>query len=135
MTFQHFCQTNNDMFKFSHFRCQYNSSNATSETEERQKKALEKNYPVLIEKIDIGALLPHLIAMDLLTDEDKEILMNVAKTRTDKIHHLIDVLPRKAFGWFNNFLECLQRSSSGTGHADIIKMLSITYELLNNHEE
>ena len=123
------------MFKFSHFRCQYDSSNATSETEERQKKALQKNYPVLIEKIDIGALLPHLITMDLLTDEDKEILMNVAKTRTDKIHHLIDVLPRKAFGWFNNILECLQRSSSGTGHADIIKMLSITYELLNNHEE
>ena len=85
---------------------------------------------MLIEKIDIGSLLPHLVTMDLLTDDDKEVLMNVTRTRTDRIHHLIDVLPRKAFGWFDNFLECLQRSTSGTGHADIIKRLSITYDLL-----
>ena len=86
---------------------------------------------MFIEKIDIGSLLPHLVTMDLLTDDDKEVLMNVTRTRTDRIHHLIDVLPRKAFGWFDNFLECLQRSTSGTGHADIIKRLSITYDSLS----
>lgn len=102
--------------------------------EEKQKKSLLVHYSLLIKKIDIGALLPHLVTMDLLTDDDKEVLMNIARTLTEKIHHLVDVLPRKAFGWFDKFLECLKRSTSGTGHSDIIKVLSITYDLLLSEE-
>ena len=63
--------------------------------EEKQKKSLLVHYSLLIKKIDIGALLPHLVTMDLLTDDDKEVLMNIARTLTEKIHHLVDVLPRK----------------------------------------
>ena len=53
---------------------------------------------------------------------DNTALRNVAKTRNDKILHLIGMLHTKPV-FFEKFLNCLHQSASGTAHAVIAREL------------
>ena len=100
------------------------------EKENRQKITLVKNHLLLREKLDVDAILPHLDANELLTVDDRDLLMNITWIQSEKINYLIRVLPKKSYGWFDKFLDCLDKSTCGTGHVDIKQALSITYDIL-----
>lgn len=89
---------------------------------EKQRYVLWKCCPVIIHCLDITAILPYLMSEDLITDDDHDVLRNETTPRNKKIHHLIDVLPRKP-NLFEKFLNCLYQSSNGTAHAEIAKQL------------
>ena len=93
------------------------------EQEHLQRVALEESNVVFVNKLDVNAILPHLIAHHLLTPEDRQVLMTYAKTQVEKAQYLSDILPRKSKGWFELFLECLRESSIGTGHGDLVEDL------------
>lgn len=95
------------------------------EQEELQRLAFEKCSVALVNKLDVSAILPHLIACHLLTDQNKQELTMHANTNRDKAQYLLDIIPRKAKGWFELFLECLRESTSGTGHRDLVKELEM----------
>lgn len=98
------------------------------EQEQLQRLALEECNVVFVEKLDISAILPHLISQHLLTDGDKEELMKHTNTKSEKAQYLLDIIPRKAKGWFELFLECLRKSANGTGHRDLVKVLETKFQ-------
>ena len=104
------------------------------EKENRQKRTLVKNHLLLREKLDVDAILPHLDANELLTVDDRDLLMNITRIQSEKINYLIHVLPKKSYGWFDKFLDCLDKSTCGTGHVDIKQALSITYDILSEED-
>ena len=74
---------------------------------------------IMTRKLDIASIVPELNSRHLLTQKDLQFLINPVREDIDKIHYLIYCLPRKANGWFDKFLDCLDNSSACTGHADI----------------
>ena len=92
------------------------------EQEQLQRLALEKCNVAFVDKLDIAAILPYLISEHLLTDEDKQVLMKYTNTKGEKAQYLLDIIPRKAKGWFELFLQCLRNSTNGTGHRDLVKV-------------
>ena len=100
------------------------------EQEQLQRLALEECNVLFVDKLDISAILPHLISQHLLTDEDKQQLMKDTSTKVKKAQYLLDIIPRKAKGWFELFLECLRNSENGTAHGDLVKMLEIKFQEL-----
>lgn len=89
---------------------------------EHQRDVLWKHIPLIAQSLDITAILPYLMSKGLVTDNDLDILRNEVRTRSDKILHLVDVLPRKP-EFFERFLSCLYRSATGTAHAEIAQQL------------
>lgn len=98
------------------------------EQERLQRLALEECNVVFVEKLDIPAILPHLITQHLLTDEDKQELMTHTKTKGEKAQYLLDIIPRKCQGWFELLLECLRKTTNGTGHRDLVKGLETKFQ-------
>lgn len=88
----------------------------------KQKDVLWKCCPLLLHCLDVPAILPYLMSTKLINENDHDILCNDTRTRDNKIHHLIKVLPRKPT-LFEKFLECLRQSENGTAHAEIAKKL------------
>ena len=79
---------------------------------------------IITNKLDVKSILPELISHHLLTQKDHQFLINPVHEDYDKIQHLLLWLPRKGDGWFTEFLECLDESSTNTGHGDIASSLS-----------
>ena len=92
-----------------------------------QSAAFQAHSRVIIDKLDVKSILPELISCHLLTNKDRQFLINPVHEDYDKILYLLHCLPRKVDGWFDNFLWCLRQSSSNTGHGDII--ISLTEKL------
>ena len=82
----------------------------------------------LSERLDITSVLPYLCSHRLLTTYDREKLINANTTNCEKVNHLLHVLPKKDKGWLIKFLDCLCKSTEGTGHAGLATKLRITYE-------
>ena len=105
------------------------------EQEHLQRLALEECSVTFVNKLDVTAILPHLIAFHLLTNDDRQILMTYAKTQVEKAQYLLDILPRKARGWFEKFAESLRQSGEGTGHGDLLLELEAKFaELIAQHD-
>lgn len=100
------------------------------EQEHLQRVALEECNVRIVNKLDVSAILPYLISHHLLTDDDKQVLMTYAKTQVEKAQYLLDILPRKAKGWFEVFIECLRETSLGTGHGDVVEDLEVKLQEL-----
>ena len=98
------------------------------EQEKLQRLALEKCNVAFVNKLDVAALLPHLISRHLLTDDDKQLLMREVNTKAQKAQYLLDIIPRKGKGWFESLLECLRESANGTGHRDLVKELETKFQ-------
>ena len=105
------------------------------EQEHLQRLALEECSVTFVNKLDVATILPHLIAFHLLTNDDRQILMTYARTQVEKAQYLLDILPRKAKGWFEKFAESLRQSAEGTGHGDLLEELEAKFkELLTQHD-
>ena len=91
------------------------------------KNAFRKCSAIMADYLDVSKLHPQLNSKGLLTEEDNEKLLSVSLTRTQKIQHLLDVLPRKGDKFLDDFMYCLGTTTNGTGHAYIAKALSASY--------
>ena len=100
------------------------------EQEHLQRLALDECNVSLVNKLDVNAILPHLIAGHLVTPDDRQVLMTYAKTQVEKAQYLLDILPRKSKGWFEVFLDCLRQSTNGTGHGDLAEDLEVKLQEL-----
>lgn len=89
---------------------------------EQQRDAFHKCSRLIFDLLDITAILPCLISEGLTTDNDLDVLRNEFRTKSDKILHLIYVLPRKP-NFFEKFLNCLYQSADGAAHAEIARKL------------
>lgn len=105
------------------------------EQEHMQRVALEECSVSFVNKVDVTAILPHLIKYHLLTHDDRQILMMGARTQVEKAQYLLDILPRKAKGWFEAFLECLRETADGTGHGDLVEDLEAKFAELNEQRK
>jgi len=85
----------------------------------------------LHDKLDITSLLPFLSSQYLLTRNDADVLTNATTTNSYKISYLLKELPRKDKGWFDKFLNCLNHSSEGNGHAGLVKDLKSKFDELS----
>ena len=113
-------------------RSSLKQSDATDTTLEHQleKIAFQKCSVIIVENLDISAILPHLSSYQLLTQKDTQTLLNRSTTAVEKAQYLLEALPRKDRGSFKKFKNCLRRTQCGTGHGDILKALVESY-----HEE
>ena len=100
-----------------------------------ENAAFEACSGIIIDKLDVKSVLPELISCHLLTQKDRQFLINQAHEDYDKIIYLLHCLPRKANGWFDKFILCLKRSSSSTGHGDIYDSLSVMLKDLEDQSQ
>ena len=75
--------------------------------------------------VDIETILyPHLNERSLLSDHEREILLDVYHTRQFKIDKLLQWIPMKGSGALDKFIDCLQRSSrDASGHEELADLL------------
>ena len=73
-------------------------------------------------------MLPNLFSKGLLTPIDHQTLLSKSITATEKAQYLVEALPRKNQGSLEKFKECLRETQNGTGHGDILKDLSESYD-------
>ena len=77
-----------------------------------QRRILHRTPRRLRQDVDIGTIYPHLNEHSLLSDHEREILLNVYHTRQFKIDKLLQ------------FVDCLQRSSlEARGHEELADLL------------
>ena len=91
------------------------------------KNAFQKCSVIIVNNLDISAILPHLNSNGLLTQKDTQVLLNKSTTAVDKAEYLLEALPRKDCGSFKKFKDCLHKTQHGTGHGDILKALQKCY--------
>ena len=75
----------------------------------------------IMQSLNMGALLPHLIANNLLTQEEWQEL-NRSKELPQRFF-LLSVLPRKGKNAFKVFLSCLKAEKQHLGHQELVKLL------------
>ena len=93
--------------------------------EELEKQALRRCCSDIVELLDVGAVLPHLVAKQMLTVENRFFLSCASNSQQEKAKYLVYILPRKCNGWFVRFLDCLHQSVEGTAHADLAQRLKV----------
>ena len=93
---------------------------------ELEKIAFNKCAVQITQNLDITAVLPYLNSYGLLTEKDRQTLLNKYLTDVEKANYLLDILPRKEHGFFETFIFCLCQSKDGTDHGDIVKALTTT---------
>ena len=91
-----------------------------------EKVAFQKCSVAIVDKLDVLTILPHLNSNGLLSQNDLEMLLNMAFTTVQKAHHLLGALPRKE-RFFEKFKLCLHQTKDGTGHGEILEALSECY--------
>ena len=104
------------------------STIATKSKHQLESIIIEKCSVEIVEYLDVQEIFPHLNSQGLLTGDDRQILQNTCTTNKVKARYLLDALPRKEEGFLNKFLHCLYQTTSGTGHRNIAKALSASYE-------
>ena len=92
-------------------------------SEDIEYVALEECAVSFTSKLDPSAIFAHLTAQHLLTEDDKQVLMNTSRTPRENSKYIMHILPRKGDGWFDKLLRCLHESADGTGHGDLLKEL------------
>ena len=87
------------------------------------KKAFHLCSAILYNSLDVSIISPVLKKNGLITDADKEQLLQRHTSHRDKIVFLLDMLPEKGGQWWDEFIKCLNETSEGTGHGKIAKEL------------
>ena len=70
---------------------------------------------MLVQNLDVSAILPYLNSKGLLTQKDSQMLLNRSITNVEKAEYLLDALPRKDKGFFKKFRDCLHKTQHATG--------------------
>ena len=90
----------------------------------QQERILARYHTNLHDSLQIGPIFAHLNAMGLLTENEREILLNLVYTRQYKIDCLVQWLPRKGRDALHRFIVCLKRSSvDASGHKELARLL------------
>jgi len=110
--------------------CLYSSqppiTTAENSKYQMEKKAFQKCSVTIVDNLDVPVILPYLNSHELLTEKDRQMLLNRALTDFEKAENLLGILPRKDDGFFEKFMLCLCQTKSGTGHDNIVKALTTT---------
>lgn len=86
-------------------------------------KILHECSAVLCNSLDIEKILPYLSESCLLTNDELTRLHNPYMSNVEKVGFLIDALPMKGADWFDKFIDCLSKTTEGTGHSKILQEL------------
>ena len=93
-----------------------------------EESAFRKCSVIIVDKLDISEILSHLISHELLAKGDLQTLLNSAIPSLEKVHYLLNVLPKKETGFLVKFICCLWQTRNGTGHGDIASVLLVRYK-------
>ena len=87
-----------------------------------EKKALNACHPEL-QDMNPVSIIPYLNGKGLLASDELSTLY-VMTTNIQKNNKIMEILPTKGKGWWNKFLDCLEKSANGNPqHTDLIKYL------------
>ena len=82
------------------------------------------SYGTAVEEyLNIVALLPHLLAHQLLTRHEEEILNNTCITNTQKIQHLLMFIKQKGSEGLVKFIKAIEEETSHFGHKELSGIL------------
>ena len=95
-----------------------------------QDRVLAHGHTSLRDTLELKAVFPHLNAQGLLTDEQRDYLLNEHRTRHDKIDHLVQWIPQKGRDALYRLIVCLEASSDDAlGHRELATSLeNFAYE-------
>ena len=93
-----------------------------------EESAFQECSAIIDDKLDISEILPQLITHRLLTKKDHQMLLTSTILPVEKVHYLLNVLPRKETGFLVKFMCCLWQTRDGTGHGDIVDALLAKYK-------
>ena len=91
--------------------------------EDLQEKTLLNCHEVLKKKLDVKEIYPQMNERNLLTAEDRHVLLDTSRSTETKVIHIIEILPRKQ-GWWAKFIASLRESTSGTAHEYLASTLT-----------
>ena len=97
-----------------------------------QTAAFQACSRMITDKLDVKRIFPELNSCHLLTEKDRQFLINPMHEDYDKVLYLLHCLPKKGNEWFDKFLWCLEQSSNNTGHGDIISSLKGKFKELED---
>ena len=92
--------------------------------EDLQEKTLLSCHDILKKKLDVKEVFSPMNEKNLLTLHDKHILSDTSNSVDTKVLYIIDILPRKGKGWWENFIASLRESTSGTAHEYLASTLT-----------
>lgn len=88
------------------------------------KMLLRKYQPDLAQYISIEALLPYLVQQHLLTDYEKEVLLNEFLSHRVKVLKLLHFIESKGPAGFQLFLKAIANEPDHEGHRYIADLLA-----------
>ena len=82
------------------------------------------------ETLNVQALIPLLGKYNLLTEEERQEIMQFKRTDCEKIDHLVHILPRKGKYAYQQFIKCLESEKEHLSHPELAQELKKTAEKL-----
>ena len=79
----------------------------------------------IVQKLDLPAVVPHLVEAGLLTRHDQEELMNKHHSQDIRIMQWIEKLVKKGSVGVSKFVDCLERCREAGGHEELIKIMGV----------
>ena len=90
----------------------------------QQERVLARHHTRIRETLQIQSILAHLNELELLTTDERDLLLNPLYTPSYKKDCLVQWLPQKGRNALHRFIVCLKRSSSDAlGHEELAKLL------------
>ena len=96
----------------------------TNDYETLQENALRACHKALRNQLNVMEIYPCLNSRNLLTKEEGHYLCNDGNSIGKKIDYVIDILPRKQRGWWDELICCLGESTAGTAHEYLASKLA-----------
>ena len=79
----------------------------------------------IVQKLDLPAIVPHLVEAQLLTRHDQEELTNKHHSQDIRIMKWVDKLVKKGSDGVLKFVDCLKRCPKAGGHEELIKKIGV----------
>nr|XP_054775420.1 uncharacterized protein LOC129283825 [Lytechinus pictus] len=93
----------------------------------KHREILLKVTPDLLNDLDAGDIVPHLLADDIIKRHDAE-KVKAETTRRDKVSALLDIIPTRGDKAYGSFMECLKKMEGSTHLYHIMKKYEDTYQ-------
>ena len=77
-----------------------------------QRRVLNRSHQRLRRGLDVESVYPYLNEQGLLSEHERDIVLNPYHTRQFKIDKLLQWIPMKGNGALDKFIDCLRRSST-----------------------
>ena len=93
-------------------------------------KILQLHHTDLRDTLNVRELIPLMGKFNLLTGEERQEIQCKA-TDSEKIDHLVHILPRKGKCAYQTFIRCLESEKQHLGHPELVLKLKKTVECLH----